>query len=196
MRGLYATFYRLLRASSEVAMPLDAGDFCLMDRRVVDVINRMPDTGCSSAACGLGRAFGSGRCPTPARARRGRDQVRLRPAAEPGRQRALLVHADSAARRDLAGALLILMSGAWGSSFWRGAFSASASSGSRLRSCRAGRLRPAADPVRQRQLVLLGVLGEYVGRIYEETKGRPRWVIEATHGFEGAPGTRPDALRR
>ena len=43
MRWLYATFYRLLRASSEVAMPLDAGDFCLMDRRVVDVINRMPE---------------------------------------------------------------------------------------------------------------------------------------------------------
>jgi hypothetical protein len=32
--------------------------------------------------------------------------------------------------------------------------------------------------------VLLGVLGEYVGRIYEETKGRPRWVLEAMHGFE------------
>ena len=34
------------------------------------------------------------------------------------------------------------------------------------------------------QLLLLGVLGEYVGRIYEETKGRPRWVIEAAHGFD------------
>jgi dolichol-phosphate mannosyltransferase len=34
------------------------------------------------------------------------------------------------------------------------------------------------------QLLLLGVLGEYVGRIYEETKGRPRWVVEAAHGFE------------
>ena len=37
------------------------------------------------------------------------------------------------------------------------------------------------------QLLLLGVLGEYVGRIYEETKGRPRWVVEAAHGFERAP---------
>ncbi len=43
MRLLYASFYRLLRASSEVAMPLDAGDFCLMDRRVVDVITAMPE---------------------------------------------------------------------------------------------------------------------------------------------------------
>ena len=34
------------------------------------------------------------------------------------------------------------------------------------------------------QLLLLGVLGEYIGRIYEETKGRPRWVVEAAHGFD------------
>ena len=40
------------------------------------------------------------------------------------------------------------------------------------------------------QLLLLGVLGEYVGRIYEETKGRPRWVIEAAHGFESRPECR------
>ena len=33
------------------------------------------------------------------------------------------------------------------------------------------------------QLVGLGILGLYVGRIYEETKGRPRWFIRETIGI-------------
>jgi polyisoprenyl-phosphate glycosyltransferase len=33
------------------------------------------------------------------------------------------------------------------------------------------------------QLVGLGILGLYVGRIYEETKGRPRWFISQTIGI-------------
>jgi dolichol-phosphate mannosyltransferase len=37
-RAAYALFYRSMRAMSEVDIPLDAGDFCLMDRRVVDTL--------------------------------------------------------------------------------------------------------------------------------------------------------------
>lgn len=44
MRIAYKGFYRLLRRASYVAVPLDAGDFSLIDRRVVDVINAMPET--------------------------------------------------------------------------------------------------------------------------------------------------------
>ena len=40
----YLFFYRLMRQLSEIDMPLDSGDFCLMDRRVVDVLKRdMPE---------------------------------------------------------------------------------------------------------------------------------------------------------
>jgi dolichol-phosphate mannosyltransferase len=36
-------FYRLLRQLADVEIPTDTGDFCLMDRRVVDVLNAMPE---------------------------------------------------------------------------------------------------------------------------------------------------------
>ncbi len=39
----YRTFYRLLGRISDQAIPLDSGDFCLMDRRVVDQLNRLPE---------------------------------------------------------------------------------------------------------------------------------------------------------
>ena len=41
----YFLFYRLLRATADLDIPLDAGDFCLMDRRAVDALNRLPERG-------------------------------------------------------------------------------------------------------------------------------------------------------
>jgi polyisoprenyl-phosphate glycosyltransferase len=43
LRTGYATFYRLLRRVANVEIPLDAGDFCIMDRRVVDLLKSMPE---------------------------------------------------------------------------------------------------------------------------------------------------------
>ena len=34
------------------------------------------------------------------------------------------------------------------------------------------------------QLLSLGVMGEYVGRIYDETRQRPKFIIESRHGFD------------
>ncbi len=39
----YFTFYRLLRAISDIEIPLDSGDFCLMDRRVVEALRDLPE---------------------------------------------------------------------------------------------------------------------------------------------------------
>jgi dolichol-phosphate mannosyltransferase len=39
----YKAFYRVFRALSYVSVPRDAGDFSLMDRRVVDALNQMPE---------------------------------------------------------------------------------------------------------------------------------------------------------
>lgn len=42
-RTLYKIFYRTLRALANIDIPPDSGDFGLMDRRVLDIINTMPE---------------------------------------------------------------------------------------------------------------------------------------------------------
>jgi dolichol-phosphate mannosyltransferase len=42
-RAAYAAFYRSLRVVAAIDLPLDAGDFCLIDRRVVDALVRLPE---------------------------------------------------------------------------------------------------------------------------------------------------------
>ncbi len=42
-RLAYLAFYRLLRVMARIELPLDAGDFCLMDRRVVSVLSSLEE---------------------------------------------------------------------------------------------------------------------------------------------------------
>jgi len=39
----YSAFYRLLDRMTEISVPLDAGDFCVMSRRVVETLRSMPE---------------------------------------------------------------------------------------------------------------------------------------------------------
>jgi glycosyltransferase involved in cell wall biosynthesis len=43
MRVAYKAFYRLFRRVSYLQIPVDAGDFSLIDRRAVDVLNSLPE---------------------------------------------------------------------------------------------------------------------------------------------------------
>jgi polyisoprenyl-phosphate glycosyltransferase len=43
MAGAYKAFYRLFRATSYIPIPVDAGDFSLLDRQVVTVLNNLPE---------------------------------------------------------------------------------------------------------------------------------------------------------
>ncbi|MEL6634568.1 MAG: glycosyltransferase family 2 protein [Bacteroidota bacterium] len=42
-RMAYKLYYRIQRKLSNVEIPLDSGDFCMMSRRAVDVLNQMPE---------------------------------------------------------------------------------------------------------------------------------------------------------
>jgi glycosyltransferase involved in cell wall biosynthesis len=44
MRRAYKLFYRMFRRLSYLNVPLDAGDFGLLDRRVVDTLNALPES--------------------------------------------------------------------------------------------------------------------------------------------------------
>lgn len=39
----YFIYYRLLRNLTDIEVPPDTGDFCLMDRKIVDLLNAMPE---------------------------------------------------------------------------------------------------------------------------------------------------------
>ena len=184
-RLLYWGFYRLLRAFSEVTMPLDAGDFCLMDRRVVDVIVRMPERHVFVRGLRAWAGFRQRALPYERAARAaGTTKYRLSrlfALATDGLFSFTLIPLRVATWLGLA---LTLGSCAWGAFVlsWR-------LLGFRVFGLTAAELPGWAAGVLlvilfgSVQLLLLGILGEYVGRIYEETKGRPRWVIEATHGY-------------
>jgi dolichol-phosphate mannosyltransferase len=42
-KTLYFSFYRLLKQISYIDIPPDSGDFCLMSRRVADILGKMPE---------------------------------------------------------------------------------------------------------------------------------------------------------
>jgi polyisoprenyl-phosphate glycosyltransferase len=42
------------------------------------------------------------------------------------------------------------------------------------------------------QLICIGILGEYIGRIYEEVKGRPLYTLKEVVGFQATSNPPPD----
>ncbi len=171
LRACYYVFYRLLAVLSSIQLPLDAGDFGLMSSRVIQEIRRMPEHHRYLRGMRTWVGFRQIGIPLERAARRaGRTKyspLRLLKLASDGFFAFSIVPLRAAA---------ILGAGAVGLSvlyaiyalyvkFWLHApqgFTA---------------LILAVTFLSGVNLFFLGVIGEYVGRIYEEAKGRPHYVV-------------------
>ena len=184
LRLSYYVFYRLIKRLSDVTLPLDAGDFALMSRRVVDHLQRMPEH--HRYLRGLRSWVGFPQIGIPVeRSERHSGQskygvLRLLKLAADGIFAFSIVPIRAAA---LLGLAAILLSGLFAlyATIEKIIFHHSPKGFAALLlliTFLSGVL-----------LFFLGVIGEYVGRIYEEAKGRPIYIIERLIGRENQEGS-------
>jgi polyisoprenyl-phosphate glycosyltransferase len=172
-------FYRLINRLSETKMPLDAGDFRLMDRKVVDALLAMPErdrfvrgmvswVGFRQIAVLYARAprrAGTGKYPFLKMLKFALDGVLsfsltpLRLAIWTGFLAILMAVAGI-----IYAVLLRLYTTDWVRG-WASLFVAILFMGGV-------------------QLISLGIIGEYIGRIYGEVKQRPLYLLREKVGFE------------
>ncbi|MDZ7954025.1 glycosyltransferase family 2 protein [Nostoc sp. DedQUE09] len=173
-------FYRILKKLADVEIPTDTGDFCLMDRQIVDILNSMPER--NRYIRGL-------------RSWVGFQQTAIRFERNPrfagevkytfSKSLALAINGLVsfsivplrlstylgliAAAAAIFMALLVL--------YWRLFVPHSPLTGFTI-------ILMAIFFLGSVQLVSVGILGEYIGRIYEEVKARPLYTLAEVGGFE------------
>jgi dolichol-phosphate mannosyltransferase len=185
-RACYATFYRILSKLSDISIPLDAGDFCLMDRKVVDLLCTFPEQNRFVRGLRAWTGFRQVGLPYEREARAaGEPQYNLRKLV---RLAVDGVFSFSTAPLRLATRLGLLISGvAMAGTVFSLVQRIFADWFAQIG------LRPVpgfATIVISLlflggiQLICLGVIGEYIGRIYEQVKQRPLWIVRQTCGWD------------
>ncbi len=171
-RATAALFYRFIRRITEVPIPVDTGDFRLMDRKVVDVLRRMRER--HRFIRGMVAWVGFRQVGVPyVRAPRyaGETKYPLRKMVKFAWD---AITGFSYAPLQLAMYLGFLSAGL-------AIFSIPLVAAARLMGSKAfyGQATTliAVLFLGGVQLISLGILGEYVGRIYDEVKGRPLYVV-------------------
>lgn len=174
-------FYRLINRVSEIPIPLDTGDFRLMDRRVVDVLRAMPER--DRFIRGMVSWVGFRQIAVPyRRAKRHAGETKY-PLAKMLRfalsgltsfsdapLRVATYMGFAASSIALLGIIYALVLRLFTSNWvtgWTAIFIAVLFMGGV-------------------QLISLGLIGEYVGRIFSEVKRRPMYVVREALGFDDA----------
>ena len=171
-------FYRLLNRLSDVPIPLDTGDFRLMSRRVVDTLRAMPER--DRFVRGMVSWVGFRQTPLPyRRAQRfaGESKYPLRKMlrfATDGILSFSIKPLQLSISLGLLAASLSMLGIGYAlflrvfTSIWVEGWTA---------------LMIAVLFIGGVQLICVGILGEYVGRIYNEVKQRPLYVVQERVGF-------------
>ncbi|MBD1834682.1 glycosyltransferase family 2 protein [Cyanobacteria bacterium FACHB-472] len=172
-------FYRLLKQLADVDIPTDTGDFCLMDRQVVDVLNSMPERdryirGMRSWIGFQQTAVYFERHPRFAGEVKYTFSKSLSLAinglvsfSKVPLRISTYVGLLAAVAAIFMGLLVI---------YWRIFVPQSPLTGFTI-------ILVAIFFLGAVQLVSIGILGEYIGRIYEEVKGRPLYTLSEVGGF-------------
>ena len=173
-------FYRLLQRLADVKIPADTGDFCLMDRRVVDLLNAMPERnryirGLRSWVGFRQTAVKFERDPRYA----GEVKYTFRKSFRLAINSLVsfsIVPLRLATYLGLFSALMALLMAVL-VLYWRLFQVNSPITG-------LATIVIAILFLGSVQLICIGILGEYIGRIYDEVKGRPLYTLAEVAGFE------------
>jgi glycosyltransferase involved in cell wall biosynthesis len=180
LRLCYFIFYRLVAMLSDVQLPLDAGDFGLMSHRVVEQLRRMPEHHRYLRGMRSWVGFRQTGLPIERRERlSGKSKyslLRLLKLATDGIFAFSTIPIRAAA---VIGAIVTILSTLYVFySLYAKFFLRQSPQGFTA-------LIVAVTFLSGVILFFLGVIGEYVGRIYEETKARPLYVISRVVGGHG-----------
>lgn len=182
LRLCYYVFYRLITALSGIRLPLDAGDFGLMSRRVVDQLLEMPEY--HRYLRGMRTWIGFRQIGIPierAERRAGEPKystLKLLKLASDGIFSFSIVPLRFAA---ILGAGAIVLSAAYaGFAVYARLFLNRSPQGFTA-------IIFAITFLAGVQLFFMGVIGEYVGRLYEASKARPVYIV--AHQFGGKRAT-------
>jgi glycosyltransferase involved in cell wall biosynthesis len=194
-RFAYWLFYRTLRRLSPIAIPLDSGDFCVLDRTVVDVLRSLPERKRFVRGLRTWAGFRQIGIPYERHARLGGETKYTIPklfdlaldgivsfSSAPLRIASWIGISFCAASLSLIG-LVILW---WALDLEVLGMRPRNAVGWTSLIC----LVLLSSGI---QMLLAGIMGEYMARMYDEVKGREPWIIGDARGFDprtvdGGPG--------
>jgi len=190
----YWAFYGIMSKMIDFNLPLDSGDFCIMDRKIVDIINSMPER--NRFVRGL-RAWSGFKQTGLVYERQARAAGEAKYNFKKLRRLALDgIISFSTVPLSVASHLGLWISGL--SFLGIFIFILQRIFPFFFESIGLGP-KPGFAIINAIlflggvQLVFLGIIGQYLGRIYDEVKQRPRWIIKEGLGISSAKSSQPSS---